>query len=74
MDDLIVQTKPEPYCPDCGGRMKLRKPRNGHTWKPYWSCLNFPDCKGKLKIGEDGKPIVDEIKIELRPEEVSVRP
>ena len=61
MDNLIIQTKPEPYCPDCGGRMKLRRPPAGHTWRPFWGCMNYPDCKGKRQIDDHGKPIFDEI-------------
>jgi len=56
-----IQTKPEPYCPDCGAKMTLRRPRPGQTWKAFWGCGQYPDCKGKRNIGEDGKPEIDEI-------------
>jgi ssDNA-binding Zn-finger/Zn-ribbon topoisomerase 1 len=56
----MIQIKPEPYCPICGGRMKLRRPKPGQTYKPFWGCSQYPDCKGTRNIGEDGKPESDE--------------
>lgn len=56
-----TQTKPVPYCPDCGAQMKLRRPPRGARWKPFWGCGLFPDCSGKRQIDEDGRPVFDEI-------------
>ena len=56
-----IQTKPVPYCPDCGGQMKLRRPKPYHGWDVFWECVSFPDCTGSLDIDDDGKPIFDEV-------------
>ena len=45
-----IQTKPEPACPECGARMRLRRPKSGQ----------YPDCRGTRDIGDDGRPIIDE--------------
>ena len=55
----VIQTKPEPYCPDCGGRMKLRRPVKSQTWDPFWGCTEYPECKGSRNIQEDGRPETD---------------
>jgi len=34
-----------PRCPDCGGQMAVK--RQGGTGLPFWSCSNFPFCKGR---------------------------
>jgi ssDNA-binding Zn-finger/Zn-ribbon topoisomerase 1 len=57
---MKIVTKPSPHCPDCGGRMRLREPKNGQSWNAFWGCTNFPDCRGKRGIGPDGKPEQDE--------------
>jgi len=54
-----IRTKPEPCCPDCGARMILRRPHPWQDWKPFWGCSQFPDCKGKRQIEEDGTPRED---------------
>lgn len=55
-----LQTKPEPYCPECGARMRLRRPRPHDNWEPFWGCSQYPECGGTRKIGSDGKPAPDE--------------
>ncbi len=55
-----IQTKPEPGCPDCGARMVLRRPPRDADWPAFWGCNRFPTCRGKRRIGPDGKPEVDE--------------
>lgn len=35
-----------PWCPECGGRMALRLPKPGKTWRPFWGCSRYPDCEG----------------------------
>jgi ssDNA-binding Zn-finger/Zn-ribbon topoisomerase 1 len=57
-----------PACPDCGGRMRLRRPRPSQTWKPFWGCMNYPDCKGSLNIDpETGEPEDDRMDCKLEP-------
>ena len=59
-DSVGVRTKPEPYCPDCGAaHMKLRRPRPGQDWQPFWGCTNFPECRGVRQIDDDGLPQED---------------
>jgi len=53
---MIIQTKPEPYCPECGARMVLRKPPPGKDWKPFWGCNRYPECRATRSIQVDGKP------------------
>jgi len=40
--------------------MRLRRPKQGQTYKPFWGCSQYPDCKGTRNIGEDGKPESDD--------------
>ena len=56
-----IQTAPAPFCPDCGARMILKLPRPDQEWNAFWGCVEFPDCTGSREIGEDGKPVYDEI-------------
>jgi ssDNA-binding Zn-finger/Zn-ribbon topoisomerase 1 len=56
-----IQTKPEPYCPLCGAKMALRRPKKHQEWQPFWGCSQYPECTGARNIGEDGKPEIDEI-------------
>lgn len=51
-----IRTKPEPYCPNDGARMVLRRPQPGDSWGPFWGCSNFPECKGRRGILADGRP------------------
>lgn len=51
-----IQTKPEPYCPDCGAKMILRRPKPNQSWKAFWGCNRFPDCKGRVGIDSRGRP------------------
>jgi ssDNA-binding Zn-finger/Zn-ribbon topoisomerase 1 len=61
MSSQVIQTKPEPYCPDCGSKMKLRRPNHpGQRFDPFWGCTQYPDCKGKRNILPNGKPEEDE--------------
>jgi ssDNA-binding Zn-finger/Zn-ribbon topoisomerase 1 len=56
-------TKPEPYCPICGAKMILRRPKPGPNmpnWSPFWGCGRYPDCHGKRNIDpETGEPEED---------------
>lgn len=54
-----IQTKPVPYCPDCGTQMSLRRPKEHQAWEPFWGCSQYPECKGSRNIGENGKPESD---------------
>lgn len=59
----MVIIKPEPYCPCCGARMVLRRPKPGsyNKFDPFWGCSQYPDCHGKRNIDpETGLPIIEE--------------
>jgi ssDNA-binding Zn-finger/Zn-ribbon topoisomerase 1 len=56
---MIIQTKPVPYCPECGARMSLRRPKPDQSWEPFWGCSTFPECRGTRNIMSDGKPETD---------------
>jgi ssDNA-binding Zn-finger/Zn-ribbon topoisomerase 1 len=59
--DAMIQSKPEPACPDCGAKMVLRRPKPGQDWKAFWGCGRYPSCKGTRRINpETGKPEDDE--------------
>ena len=51
--------KPEPFCPSCGGRMKLKRPRPDQDWEPFWGCMNYPNCKGTRNIDEETGKALD---------------
>jgi len=52
-----IKTYPEPYCPICGARMRLRRPKAHHTWKAFWGCSEYPACTGTRDIDpETGEP------------------
>lgn len=51
-----IRTKPEPYCPECGAKMKLRRPRPDQDWESFWGCSQFPHCRTTVQIGNDGLP------------------
>jgi len=59
--DKPIRTKPEPYCPECGGRMKLRRPKLGQKWSTFWGCVDYPNCEGTRQIMSDGRPEDDRI-------------
>jgi len=60
MIDQPIRTNPAPYCPECGGRMVLRRPRSGQPWEPFWGCTDYPDCRGTRQILADGRAEEDE--------------
>lgn len=48
---LNAVTSGAPFCPECQGRMTLRKAKSGkHAGKTYWCCMRYPDCKGRRRI------------------------
>ncbi len=55
----VIQTKPEPSCPDCGGQMRLIRKGQGKTQQPFWGCTEYPDCRATVNIKPDGTPDVD---------------
>ena len=55
-----IRTKPVPYCPECGAKMALKRPRPGQDWDPFWGCALYPDCRGTRQIQEDGTPEADD--------------
>jgi len=65
MTEQPIRTKPEPYCPECGAQMRLRKPRENQTWEAFWGCSQYPECKGARNILPDGTPEEDDDQMEL---------
>ena len=56
-----IRTKPEPYCPVCGSRMRLKRPKSHQQWKAFWGCPEWPDCDGTRNVDpETGEPIQDD--------------
>lgn len=56
-----IRTKSEPWCPECGPVMKLRKPNPHQIWLAFWGCSTFPDCDGTRQIDENtGMPERDD--------------
>ncbi len=51
MSDYI-RTKPEPYCPVCGAKMTLHRPKPHQKFDPFWGCSEYPDCKGTREVVE----------------------
>lgn len=53
-----IRTKPVPYCPQCGAKMVLRKPKPHEEWRfdPFWGCSQYPECRGTRNIKQDGTP------------------
>lgn len=50
-----------PKCPLCGGKMRLiKKSKEGKAITPFWSCTNYPNCKGTLD--KNGKPFEKKIR------------
>ena len=48
---LNVTTTGAPFCPECQGRMMLRKAKRGkHAGKTFWSCLRYPECSGRRRL------------------------
>ena len=41
-----IRVHPAPNCPKCGAPMKLRRPRPGDEWHPFWGCQRYPECDG----------------------------
>jgi len=52
-------------CPDCGGAMELKQPKQGQSWKPFYGCLSFPKCRGARRI--DGKENTQRFSKEVKP-------
>lgn len=61
MKPVSIKTKPAPWCPEDGAIMKLRRPKPGQSWEPFWGCSQFPACKGTRQIDEwTGEPVYTE--------------
>ena len=58
--DYAIHSKPEPFCPECGGRMILKRPKKGQRWSAFWGCQGWSDCSGKRQVGSDGCPESDD--------------
>ncbi|OCW18453.1 MULTISPECIES: DNA topoisomerase III [Pseudomonas] len=46
---LSVPVEAGPACPNCNASMLRRKGKTG----PFWSCSQYPDCKGTVPISKD---------------------
>lgn len=50
-DPLSITTVGAPFCPECQSRMVKRKAKQGsRAGQEFWSCIRYPDCKGKRQI------------------------
>lgn len=58
---INIRTEPKPTCPECDAVMALRMPRAEQTWKPFWGCSTFPNCRATRNILPNGLPEDDEI-------------
>ncbi|NDP48655.1 MAG: restriction endonuclease [Sulfuriferula multivorans] len=48
---LNAVTSGAPFCPECQGRMSLRKAKSGkHAGKTYWCCMRYPECEGRRRV------------------------
>lgn len=52
----VLHEEAKPYCPRCGGRMRLIKPLGDKEFDPFWACIADPDCKGRREIDDEGWP------------------
>ena len=50
----IPQSNETPECPDCEGPMVKRV--NSQTDVKFWSCADFPRCKGSRSIEDEEDP------------------
>jgi len=41
-------------CPICTGSMHLVSPHQGQTWRPFWGCDDYPECRGSFNIKRNG--------------------
>lgn len=48
---LSLKLPSSPACPLCGGATRHRAGKNG----PFWSCSNYPDCKGTVQVESASK-------------------
>ncbi|WP_236178610.1 DNA topoisomerase III [Pseudomonas sputi] len=46
---LAMPIEASPACPICNASMLRRKGKSG----PFWSCSQYPDCKGTVSISKD---------------------
>ncbi len=46
MSTVYLRVKPVPSCPKCGAVMRLRWPKPGDEWSPFFGCNRYPDCDG----------------------------
>jgi DNA topoisomerase-1 len=58
MEDCRVEPKKsDEKCPTCGEDMLIRESRFGK----YLSCAQFPKCKAKIQLDQEGKKVVPEV-------------
>jgi hypothetical protein len=39
-----------PTCPKCQNPMKKREPKRNQNFKPFWGCVQFPECRATQQI------------------------
>ena len=51
VDNLLLRTASPGNCPKCGHQMQMRTAVKGRNeGKCFWVCMNFPSCKGVIRI------------------------
>jgi len=67
--DLREKIEEVTFCPKCGSAMVLRTPKQGQTWKPFFGCSSFPDCKGSRPESKRGEGIAERLELVARAKE-----
>ena len=67
--DLREKIEKVTFCPKCGSAMILRTPKQGQTWKPFFGCSSFPDCKGSRPESKRGEGIAERLELVARAKE-----
>ena len=50
LKESLIDQKSVGECPECGGRLQIRKTKNGR----FIGCSNYPDCKNTYQIPRSG--------------------
>lgn len=45
-----VEMPEVPQCPLCEAPMSLRRPNPGQTWREFYGCTRYPECKGSISV------------------------
>ncbi len=49
---IFIRMRPEPYCPECGAKIVVRRPKPSQHFEPFWGCSQYPDCRGTRTVEE----------------------